>query len=136
MEPRDESMRDRLPAQHEPDPEKLARYRKDVEVLVEQLRRRKWWKDAARAVLTMLGAVVLFPLAAFFGLAFLYQLAGGTDRTAAWFPAVAAMTCLAGAILLVRWQFRRHDDDLLLEAKRLQAQGLDFEEQMRRGGGG
>ena len=50
MEPRDESMRDRLPAQHEPDPEKLARYRKDVEVLMERLRRSKWWKDAARAV--------------------------------------------------------------------------------------
>lgn len=132
MEPRDESMRDRLPAQHEPDPEKLARYRKDVEALMERLRRRKWWKDAARAVLTTLGAVVLFPLAALFGLAFLYLLAGGTDRTAAWFPATAGVACLAGAILLVRWYFRRRDDDLLLEVKRIQAQGLEFEEQLRR----
>jgi hypothetical protein len=36
-------------------------------------------------------------------------------------------------VLLVRWYFRRRDDDLLLEVKRLQAQGLEFEE--RREGG-
>lgn len=132
MEPRDESMRDRLPAQQELRPEKLAQYRKDVDALLERLRRRKWWADAVRAALALLGAVVLFPLAALFGLMFLYLLAGGTDRTAVWFPAAAGLACLAGAVVLVRWYFRRRDDDLLLEVKRLQAQGLEFEEQLRR----
>jgi len=136
MGPRDESMRDRLPAQHDPDPEKLARYRTEVDALVERLRRRGWWKDAARAALTAAGAVVLFPLAAFLGLASLYLLAGGPDRTAAWLPAAAGLGCLAGAVLLVRWYFRRRDDDLLLEAKRLQAQALGFERQMGRRDGG
>jgi hypothetical protein len=40
--------------------------------------------------------------------------------------------CLAGAVALVRWFFRRRSDDLLLEVKRLQAQGLEFEERLRR----
>ena len=132
MEPRDESMRDRLPAQQELRPEKLAQYRREVDALLERLRRRKWWADAVRATLTTLGAVVLFPLAVLFGLMFLCLLAGGTDRTAAWFPAAAGLACLAGAVVLVRWYFRRRDDDLLLEVKRLQAQGLEFEEQLRR----
>ena len=131
MEPRDEPMRDRLPAQQELRPEKLALYRKEVDALLERLRRRKWWADAVRATLTTLGAVVLFPLAVRFGLMFLYLLVGGTDHTAAWFPAAAGVACLAGTVVLVRWYFRRRDDDLLLEVKRLQAQGLEFEEQLR-----
>jgi hypothetical protein len=32
----------------------------------------------------------------------------------------------------VGWFFRRRSDDLLLEVKRLQAQNLEFEEQLRR----
>ena len=90
------------------------------------------WIDAVRAVLTTLGAIVLFPLAALFGLMFLYLLLGGATPAAAWWPATAAIVCLAGAIALVRWFFRRRVDDLLLEAKRLQAQGLEFEEVLRR----
>jgi hypothetical protein len=132
MEPHDEPLRDRLMAQQEPSPEQLPRYRREVEALLEKLRRRKWWADAVRAVLTTLGAVVLFPLAVLFGLMFLYLLAGGRTVTDAWFPATAGLVCLAGAVVLVRWFFRRRADDLLLEVKRLQAQGLEFEEQLRR----
>jgi len=73
----DEPLRDRLIAQQELTPEKLSRYRKEVEALLEQLRRRKWWIDAVRAVLTTLGAIVLVPLAVLFGLMFLYLLVGG-----------------------------------------------------------
>jgi hypothetical protein len=135
MEPRDEPLRDRLMAQQEPAPEKLSRYRQEVDALLEQLRRRKWWVDAVRTVLTTLGAIVLFPLAALFGLMVLYHLAGGAALTEAWCPATAGLVCLAGAVALVRWFFRRRSDDLLLEVKRLQAQGLEFEEQLRRQGG-
>jgi hypothetical protein len=132
MEHHDEPLRDRLIDEQWPPPEKLARYRKEVDVLLEQLRRRKGWADAVRAVLTILGAIVLFPLAVLFGLMFVYLLAANSTPAAAWFPATAAFLCLAGAVALVRWSFRRREDDLLLEVKRLQAQGLEFEEQMRR----
>jgi hypothetical protein len=132
MEHHDEPLRDRLIDQQWPPPEKLARYRKEVDVLLEQLRRRKWWADAVRAVLTTLGAIVLFPLAVLFGLMFIYHLAGGSTLAAAWFPATAGFLCLVGAVALVRWFFRWRADGLLLEVKRLQAQGLEFEEQVRR----
>ena len=79
MQPHDERLRDRLIAQQEPTPEQLARYRTEVDALLEQLRRRRVWIDAVRAVLTTLGAIVLFPLAALFGLMFLYLLLGGAD---------------------------------------------------------
>jgi hypothetical protein len=132
MEPHDEPLRGRLMAQQEPAPEKLSRYRKEVEALLEQLRRRQWWIDAVRAMLTTLGALVLFPLAVLFGLMFLYLLVGGAKLTEAWCPATAGLVCLAGAVALVRWFFRRRSDDLLLEVKWLQAQGLEFEERLRR----
>jgi hypothetical protein len=132
MEPHDEPLRERLVAQQAPTPEHLARYRKEVEVLLEQLRRRKWWIDAVRAVLTTLGAIVLFPLAVLFGLMFLYLAVGGATLTEAWCPATAGLLCLAGAAGLLRWFFRQRSDDLLLEVKRLQAQGLEFAEQLRR----
>jgi hypothetical protein len=132
MGPRDEPLRDRLLAQQEPAPEQLARYRREVEALLDQLRRRKWWADAVRAVLTVFGAVVLFPLSALFGLTALYLLAGGRPLAEAWCPGTAALACIAGAVLLVRWFYRRREDDLLLEVKRLQARGLELEEQLRR----
>ena len=117
MEPREEPLRDRLLAQPGPTPEQLARYRREVEALLGHLRRRKWWADAARAVLL--------------GLMALYLLAGGRPVAEAWLPAAAGAACLAAAVMLVRWFFRQRGDDLLLEVKRLQAQGLEFEEQLR-----
>ncbi|MDR3633761.1 MAG: hypothetical protein P4L84_07985 [Isosphaeraceae bacterium] len=132
MEHHDEPLRDRLIDKQWPPSEKLAGYREEVDVLLEQLRRRKWWADVVRAVLTTLGAVVLFPLAVLFGLMLVYLLVGGSTLASAWFPATAGFLCLAGAVALVRWFFRQRADDLLLEVKRLQAQGLEFEEQMRR----
>ncbi len=131
MEPHDEPLRDRLIDEQWPPPEKLARYRNEVEALLEQLRRRQWWAGAVRALLTSLGAIVLVPLAVLFGLMFIYLLVGASPA-AAWLPGVAGVVCLAGAVALLRWCFRRRDDDLLLEVKRLQAKGLEFEEQMRR----
>jgi hypothetical protein len=131
MEPREEPLRDRLLAQPGPTTEQLARYRQEVEALLGHLRRRKWWADAARAVLTTLGAVVLFPLAVLLGLMALYLVAGGRPVAETWLPAAAGAACLAAAVVLVKWFFRRRGDDLLLEVKRLQAQGLEFEEQLR-----
>ncbi len=107
MEPHDEPLRDRLIDEQWPPPEKLVRYRKEVDALLEQLRRRTWWADAVRAVLTILGAIVLFPLAVLFGLMFVYLLVGGSSLAAAWFPATAGTLCLAGGVALVRWSFRR-----------------------------
>ena len=128
----DEPLRDRLIDAQWPPPEKLARYREEVDVLLERLRRHRWWADAVRAVLTTLGAVVLFPLAILFGLMFVYLLVGSSTLAAAWVPGTAGFLCLTAAITLVRWSCRRRTDDLILEVKRLQAQGLEFEEQMRR----
>lgn len=131
MGPGEDSLRERLLAQQEPAPEQLARYRREVGELLEGLRRRKWWADLVRAVLTTLGAVVLLPLAGLFGLIALYLLAGGR-AAAAWLPAAAGGACLAGAALLLRWYFRHRADELLLEVKRLHAQGLELEERLRR----
>jgi len=50
---------------------------------------------------------------------------------AAWCPGTAGLACLAGAVVLARWFFRQREDDLLLEVKRLQAQGLELEEELR-----
>jgi hypothetical protein len=132
MEPREEPLRDQLLAQPGPTPEQFAQYRQELEALLGHLRRRRWWADAARAVLTVVGAAVLFPLAVLFGLMALYLLAGGRPAAEAWLPAAAGAACLAAAVVLVRWFVRRRGDDLLLEVKRLQAQGLEFEEQLRR----
>ncbi|HEV3345220.1 MAG TPA: hypothetical protein VG125_32885 [Pirellulales bacterium] len=131
MESPKEPLRDRLIAQQEPTLEKLARYRKEVDDLQEQLRRHKWWIDAVRAVLITVGAIVLFPLSFFFGMVFLYLLAGPGSVMEAWLPGTAGLVCLVGAIALLRWFFRRRSDDLLLQVKRLQAQGLEFEERLR-----
>lgn len=95
MEHHDEPLRDRLIDEQWPPPEKLARYREDVDGLVKQLRRRKWWADAVRTTLTTLGAIVLFPLTVLFGLMFLYVLVG-SNRSAAWVPGTAGLLCLAG----------------------------------------
>jgi hypothetical protein len=130
MEPHDESLRERLMAQHQPAPEKLASYRQEVDALLEQVRRRKWWTDAVRAVLTALGAILLFPVAVLFGSMFLYMLAGGRTLAEAWSPGAGGIVCLVGAVALVRWFFRRRSDDVLLELRRLQAQGLALEEQL------
>ncbi|HZU39096.1 MAG TPA: hypothetical protein VFA18_24435 [Gemmataceae bacterium] len=132
MEPHDEPLRDRLMAMQEPTAEQFAHYRREVEALLEQLRRRKWWSDAVRAVLTTLAAIVLLPLAVLFGLMFLYLLVGTGSARAAWLPATAGLACLAGAVVLMRWFFRRRWDDMLLEVKRLQARALELEEQLRR----
>jgi hypothetical protein len=132
MEPHDEPLRDRLLAQQRPTAEKLARYRLEVDTLLEQLHRRKWWIDAVHAVLTILGVMVLFPSTVLFGLMFLYLLTGGASFAEAWCPATAGLVCLAGAVAQMRWFSRRRLDDLVLEVKRLQAQGLEFEEQLRR----
>lgn len=132
MEPHDEPLRDRLIAQQEPTGEQFTRYSREVDALLDQVRRRKWWIDAVRAVLTTLGVVVLFPLAALFGAAFVYFLVGGRTLAESWLPAVAGLACLAGAVGLMRWFFRRRADDLLLEAKRLQVVGLELAERLRR----
>ena len=132
MEHHDERLRDRLIDEQWPPLEKLARYRAEVDFLLEQLRRRKWWADAVRAVLTTLGAVVLFPLAILFGLMFVYLLVGSSTLAAAWVPGTAGFLCLTAAITLVRWSCRRRTDDLILEVKRLQTRGLELEERMRR----
>jgi hypothetical protein len=129
MGPHDEPLRDRLLDEQRPPPEKLARYREEVEALLDRVRRRRRWAEAVRAVLTTLGAIVLFPLAALFGLMSLYLLAGA-GRAAAWLPGAAGLACLAGAVALVRWFFRRREDDLLLELKRLQARVLELEEHL------
>jgi hypothetical protein len=133
MEPREEPLRQRLLAQQAPTPEQLARYRQEVEALLEEVRRRQWWKDAGRTILTTLAVIVFFPLAALFGLAFFYQMAGGKDFGEAWCPATATLVCLAGGVAVVRlgWLSRR-EDTLLLEVKRLRAQGLELEERLRR----
>jgi hypothetical protein len=132
LEVHDEPLRDRLLAQHEPDPKQLARYRVEVEAMLLQIHRRKWWIDAVRAVLTTLGAIVLFPLAFLLGLMSVYNMASRNGPTAAWFPAMAGAVCLAAGIGLVGWFFRRRTYELIVEAGRLQAQGLEFEEQLRR----
>jgi hypothetical protein len=87
------------------------------------------WNDPC---VTTLGAVVLFPLAVFFGLFFLYLLVGGRTLAEAWCPGTAGLLCLAGAVALLRWLFRRRSDDLLMEARRLQAQALEFEDRLSR----
>ena len=130
MEAHDLPLRDRLISQNEPTPQKLARYRREVDELLVQVHRRRWWIDGVRAVLTTLGVIVLFPLAILFGAIGLYMLVSPAPVAAA-LPVAVGLACLAGGTALLWWFFRRRSDNLLLEVKRLQAQGLELEEQLR-----
>ena len=133
MDPKRDELRDRLLAQQAPDPERLAEYRKEVEAMLEQLRRQTWWTGCAYAFLVILGAVVLFFGAFALGSVALYLAAGkGNGLAEVWVPALGSALCLVGGVALVRhMRHRKRVGDLLLEVKRLEMRVLELEAAQR-----
>src|SRR5712692_10232542 len=63
MEPKDESIKNRLLAQHVPEPAMLTAYRKEMEAMLEQneirLRRDKWYSGALWIFVVLMGTTFL-----------------------------------------------------------------------------
>ncbi len=129
---RDE-LRDRLLAQHAPDAERLAEYRKGVEAMLEQVHRQTWWVGCAYAVLVVLGTAALSFGTLLLGIATLYLASRrGAGLGDVWVPALGSALCLFGAVVLVRHlRQRKRTGDLLLELKRLELRILELETTQR-----
>lgn len=133
MEPSRAELRDRLLGQQEVPPNLLAQYRKDVDLMVEEIRRRKWWVDLVQAVLVTVGSLVLFFVSAFSWLvAFLLLAKQGVTPAEVAIPAVVGISALLGVIILLRYYFRRgKSEDVLLELKRIQLQLLELQDRAK-----
>lgn len=133
MEPSRAELRDRLLGQQEVPPNMLAQYRKDVDLMVEEIRRRKWWVDLVQAVLVTVGSLVLFLVSAFSWLvAFLLLAKQGVTPAEVAIPAVVGISALLGVIILLRYYFRRgKSEDVLLELKRIQLQLLELQDRAK-----
>jgi hypothetical protein len=128
-----DGLRERLLARQPPAPERLAEYRKEVETMLEQLRRERWWIGLGRAALAVLGVVVLLFGALALGAQGLYLMAGPGGLSQAWVPALGGLLCLLGAVALARrLSTRTTNGELLLEVKRLELKVMEMEESQRR----
>jgi hypothetical protein len=124
MEPNPNSLRGRLLTQFEPDRDQLARYRKEVEAMLEQqersLKRQKWVAGAV-----WVWAVLLVT-------AFLYLSA---DRANApvwfWTTALGVVMLIYGAVELVKYFINRARLELLREIKALELQVRELKEATR-----
>jgi len=133
MDPRKNELGDRLLAQQAPDPERLAEYRKGVEVMLEQARRETWWAGCAYAFLVILGVVALFFGAFVLGMTGFWLAARqGSGLMEVLVPALGSALCLFGAVALVRHlRNRKRVGDLPVEVKRLELRILELEEAQR-----
>jgi hypothetical protein len=128
-----DGLKEGLLRQQAPNPERLAEYRKEVEAMLEHLRRERWWVGLARAVLTALGAIALSFGALALGAFGLYLAAGPGGLAQAWVPALGGLACLLGAAACLRYFTKRNlAGDLLLEVKRLEMRVLELAESQRR----
>jgi hypothetical protein len=126
MENKPESLRERLLAQFEPDREKLATYRKEVQAMLEKneqtLRFQK--RQAERMV-----------IGAFFGLMGIgfMTLAGllWGEPFGAWLGFVACFTVIGASVELVKYYIERSRVEVLKEVKGLELQLLEIKEQLQ-----
>jgi hypothetical protein len=126
MENKSESLRERLLAQFEPDCEKLATYRKEIQAMLEKheqtLRFQK--RQADRMV-----------IGAFFGLIGIgfVTLAGllWGDPFGAWLGFVACFTVIGASVELVKYYIERSRVEVLKEVKGLELQLLEIKEQLQ-----
>jgi hypothetical protein len=126
MAPTDDNLRDRLLAEHAPDPGRLTAYRKEVQTMLEQherVLRREQWVTGVFWVYVVLVATAFLVLSGFWP--------GAPDR--AWFSMLGSLGILvvAGAAGLVRHFGHRSHVAVLKELKQLELRVLELQEQVR-----
>jgi hypothetical protein len=123
MEPNNDTLRDRLLAQVEPDPDRLARYREEVRIMLESkergLRLQQWV-----SVANWLFVVLLMTA---------FMIVGGmSGKVPNWFmPYVLGLTLLIGAaVQLLAYYLNRSHVELLKEIKGLELQVREMRDQL------
>ena len=127
MEPKPATLRDRLLAHVEPAPDRLARYRLEVQTMIERheatLRRQKWYAGGVWVFVVLLATTFLV----------LGATRGGAPD---WFwPATTALMLLIGAAVeLIKYFLNRFRVEVLKEIKGLDIQVRELKEQLQGGG--
>jgi hypothetical protein len=124
MDNKPEPLRDRLLAQFEPDSEKLAAHRKEVEAMLEQNERVLWWQG------WYAGAIWVFVV--MLGTAFFVLGGMRSDSPPGIFLGIFACFMLIGAAVeLVKYFINRSRIEVLKEVKGLELQILELKERLR-----
>ena len=130
MDPKNESMRDRLLSRL-PQPENLAEYRKEVSALLEKnekaLRRQTWYASAIWFWVVGLGTTLML-------LANLHPEKPKAAWLAATFGSWACFMLIFGAVELMKYFINRARVELLKETKQAQLQVLELHELLRKRG--
>jgi hypothetical protein len=124
MDSKSESFRERLLAQFEPDREKLANYRKEVQAMLEKnertLRWQKWYAGSLWIFVVLMGTCFL-------------TLAGWySDKPAGiWLGLFACFLLIGAAVELVKYFINRSRVEVLKEVKALELQLLEIKERLQ-----
>ncbi len=123
MDHKPEPLRERLLAQFEPDRNKLASYRKEVQAMLEQnertLRWQKWYAGSIWIFVVLMGTC-------FLTLAGLYS-----DKPASlWLGLTACFFLIGAAVEMVKYFINRSRVEVLKEVKGLELQLLELKERL------
>jgi hypothetical protein len=126
MEPKNESMRDRLLARL-PQPENLADYRRETEALLAKHEKALFWEKAPSVMLSILAvglfAVVISPWGSKLG-----------TRQIQFLCAYACIFFFTGAIMDLRYRIYRNRVELLKDVKQVQLQVLELQASLKKAG--
>jgi hypothetical protein len=124
METSENPLRDRLLAQHTPEPGRLAQYRKEVDAMLEQhektLRRQKWYA-AAIWIYAVLLTTVFLTMSGFIG-----------TPPGIVMSFLGIFLSVAAAVELLKYFLNRGHVEMLKEIKRLEIHVLELQEQLQR----
>jgi hypothetical protein len=124
MDNKPEPLRERLLAQFEPDREKLATYRKEVQTMLEKnertLRWQKWYAGGIWIFVVLLGTAFLV----------LGGLRGDTP-VGAWLGIFACFVLIGAAVEVVKYFINRSRVEVLKEIKGLELQLLDIKDRVQ-----
>jgi hypothetical protein len=124
MDQKPEPLRERLLAQSEPDRDKLATYRKEVQTMLEKqertMRFQKWYAGSIWMFVVTLGTCFLV----------LGGLRGDTP-VGAWLGIMACFFMIGPAVELIKYFINRSRIEVLKEVKGLELQLLELKEELR-----
>ena len=123
MGPNDDTLRDRLLAQVEPDPDRLVRYREEVRIMLEKKERGVRWQQWT-SIANWLFVVLLMTA---------FMVVGGmSGKVPNWFmPYILGLTLLIGAaVQLLSALLNRSHVELLKEIKGLELQVRELKDQL------
>lgn len=129
MEPTKNDLGKRLLAQQVSDPEKRARYQKEVDAMLEKFRRDTWWMELVHGAI-----VILFTLQLFFGAGILvyctFRVLGAHDDSTNFMLLVLGWFLFFLAALALLWHLNRRTrlSDVLVQLKGVDMRVLTLEE--------